>query len=72
MLLKFCIYFFLNCIQEGVGMKAINDAFYLESAIYALLKKHIRDQPYYVDIVDLFHEVNILFGYGNINFCVLL
>jgi hypothetical protein len=39
-------------------MIAINDAFILESAIYFFLKKYFRQDPYYIDIVELFHEVN--------------
>ncbi|KIL64788.1 hypothetical protein M378DRAFT_162951 [Amanita muscaria Koide BX008] len=39
-----------------VGMIAINDAFLIESAIYHLLKVYFRDQSYYIDLVDLFHE----------------
>ena len=42
--------------QEGIGMKAINDAFICEMAIYRLIKKHFRNEPYYLDIVELFHE----------------
>lgn len=42
---------------DNVGMIAINDSFMLESAIYYLLKKHFRQEPYYVDLLDLFHEV---------------
>lgn len=38
-------------------MIAINDSFMLESAIYYLLKKHFRQESYYVDLLDLFHEV---------------
>ncbi|KAJ2848027.1 Farnesyl pyrophosphate synthetase [Coemansia brasiliensis] len=41
---------------EGVGVMAINDAFILESAIYRLLKKYFREEPYYIDLVELFHE----------------
>lgn len=44
-------------LVEGVGNIAINDAFMLEGAIYALLKKHFRQDSYYVDLLDLFHEV---------------
>ncbi|KAJ7067809.1 farnesyl-diphosphate synthase [Mycena amicta] len=40
----------------GIGMIAINDGFMLESAIYYLLKKHFRSQPYYVDLLELFHD----------------
>ncbi|KAF8637222.1 hypothetical protein AX17_002973 [Amanita inopinata Kibby_2008] len=39
-----------------VGMIAINDAFMLEAAIYHLLKVHFKGQPYYADIIDIFHE----------------
>lgn len=44
-------------LVEGVGNIAINDSFLLEGAIYVLLKKHFRQEPYYVDLLDLFHEV---------------
>lgn len=43
--------------QEGVGNIAINDSFMLEAAIYYLLKKHFRQESYYVDLLELFHEV---------------
>ncbi|CED84209.1 isoprenoid biosynthesis-related protein [Phaffia rhodozyma] len=42
---------------EGVSNIAINDAFMLEGAIYFLLKKHFRKQSYYVDLLELFHDV---------------
>ncbi|GAA5961215.1 hypothetical protein JCM21900_006334 [Sporobolomyces salmonicolor] len=41
---------------ENVGNIAINDAFMLEAAIYYLLKKHFRQEKYYVDLLELFHE----------------
>lgn len=44
-------------LVEGVGNIAINDSFMLEGAIYMLLKKHFRNDPYYVDLLNLFHEV---------------
>ncbi|KAK9454562.1 isoprenoid synthase domain-containing protein [Dipodascopsis uninucleata] len=40
-----------------VGMIAINDAFMLESAIYILLKKYFKGESYYIDLVELFHDV---------------
>lgn len=43
-------------LQPSVGMIAINDAFMLESAIYHLIKAHFRSEPFYIDLVDLFHE----------------
>eukprot|EP01135_Chromosphaera_perkinsii_P002557 Nk52_evm73s224 gene=Nk52_evmTU73s224 len=43
--------------RDGVGTIAVNDSFLLESCIYLLLKKYFRDSEYYVDLVELFHEV---------------
>lgn len=40
-----------------VGMIAINDAFMLEAAIYILLKNNFKQESYYIDLVELFHEV---------------
>ena len=45
--------------QPNVGNIAINDAFMLEAAIYHLLKKHFRQEPYYVDLLELFLEVSL-------------
>lgn len=42
---------------ENVGDIAINDAFMLEGAIYCLLKKHFKQESYYVDLLELFHDV---------------
>ncbi|KAF7328553.1 Fructose-bisphosphate aldolase [Mycena venus] len=42
--------------MPGVGLIALNDASMLESAIYYLLKKHFRHTPYYVDLLELFHD----------------
>lgn len=41
-----------------MGNIAINDSFMLEGAIYFLLKKHFRQETYYVDLLELFHEVS--------------
>ena len=35
-------------------MDAINDAFLLESSIYRLLKLYCQEQPYYLDLIELF------------------
>ncbi|CAG8753833.1 14887_t:CDS:2 [Dentiscutata erythropus] len=45
--------------MEGVGTIAINDSFILESSIYFFLKKYFRQEPYYVDLLELFHEVTL-------------
>lgn len=44
---------------EGVAEIAINDSFMLEAAIYFLLKKHFRSEPYYVYLLELFHDVTL-------------
>ena len=44
--------------NSGVGNIAINDAMMLEAAIYHLLKSHFRKASYYVDLLELFHEVS--------------
>lgn len=43
----------------GVADIAINDSFMLESAIYSLLKAHFKKESYYVDLLELFHEVTL-------------
>ncbi|WCJ28214.1 Farnesyl pyrophosphate synthase [Euphorbia peplus] len=40
-----------------VGMIAINDGIMLRNHIPRILKKHFRGKPYYVDLLDLFNEV---------------
>ena len=45
-------------LAPNVGMIAINDAFMLETSIYILLKKYFRQEEYYVDLIELFHEVS--------------
>ena len=49
---------------EGVNLIAINDSFMLEAAIYYLLKKHFREEPSYVNILELFLEVRTGFFCG--------
>ncbi|XP_066466322.1 farnesyl pyrophosphate synthase [Tiliqua scincoides] len=40
--------------KEGIGLDAVNDSFLIESSIYRLLKRHCRDQPYYLNLLELF------------------
>lgn len=42
---------------EDVQEIAVNDAFMLEGAIYILLKKYFSKKPYYVKVMELFHDV---------------
>lgn len=44
--------------KEGVSTIAINDSFILESCIFLFLKKYFKETSYYIDLVELFHEVN--------------
>ncbi|KAI0296759.1 farnesyl diphosphate synthase [Multifurca ochricompacta] len=41
----------------NVGLMAVNDALILEGAIFQMIRKHFRKEPYYVDLIDLMHEV---------------
>lgn len=49
---KLCWY-----LKEGVGLVAVNDSLWIEGTIYKILRRHFKGEPYYSDIVDLFHEV---------------
>ncbi|CAM8940530.1 unnamed protein product [Rhodiola kirilowii] len=40
-----------------VGMIAVNDGILLRNHIPRILKNHFRSKPYYIDVVDLFNEV---------------
>lgn len=44
-------------LMPKIGMIAINDAFMLESSIYLLLRKYFRQENYYLDVIELFHDV---------------
>ena len=43
-----------------VQMRACNDSIILEAAIYRLLQKHFKNDKFYVDLLELFHEVTYL------------
>ncbi|CAH6906497.1 Fdps [Phodopus roborovskii] len=43
------------CVElPGIGLDAINDAVLLEACIYRLLKFYCREQPYYLNLLELF------------------
>jgi farnesyl diphosphate synthase len=41
---------------EGVGLKAVNDEFVLEGAIFQIICKNFLNEPFYVDLVDLMQK----------------
>eukprot|EP01116_Phalansterium_solitarium_P013934 TRINITY_DN31394_c0_g1_i1.p1 TRINITY_DN31394_c0_g1~~TRINITY_DN31394_c0_g1_i1.p1 ORF type:complete len:364 (+),score=132.33 TRINITY_DN31394_c0_g1_i1:29-1093(+) len=55
-----------NSPSETIGTTAINDSFILESLIYRVLRRHFREEPYYADICDLFHDVTLKTTYGQL------
>ena len=46
------------CFQGKVGLIAVNDSLYVENAIYVILRKYFRSKTYYVDLLELFHDVS--------------
>ncbi|KAG5899525.1 hypothetical protein JTB14_008212 [Gonioctena quinquepunctata] len=50
--------------NEGVGLLAINDGLLVENSLYAILRKYISAQPYYVPVLELFHEVTLKTAMG--------
>jgi len=51
---------------NDVGMIAINDAFMLEGSIYHLLKTNHRKEPYYLDVMELMHDMTFLTEIGQL------
>lgn len=47
----------LHSLQPEVGLMAINDSFIMEGTLYLMLKHYFKSEPYYIHIVELFHEV---------------
>ncbi|KAI9457313.1 farnesyl diphosphate synthase [Lactarius psammicola] len=43
---------------DGVGLRALNDMLVMEGAIFQMIRKHFRTEPFYVDIIDLLQEVS--------------
>ncbi|KAL8046258.1 hypothetical protein ABFX02_08G166000 [Erythranthe guttata] len=47
-----------------IGMIAVNDGIILRTHISRILKRHFKGKPYYVDLVDLFNEVEFQTAHG--------
>ncbi|XP_054157431.1 uncharacterized protein LOC128955781 [Oppia nitens] len=52
-----------HCLPN-VGLIACNDAALVESGIYQLIKQYFKGKPYYMDIVELVHEIFRKTAYG--------
>lgn len=44
--------------KEGIGLDAINDSYLLESSVYLLLRRHLRAEPCYVSLLELFLQTS--------------
>ncbi|XP_023220201.1 farnesyl pyrophosphate synthase-like [Centruroides sculpturatus] len=50
--------------NENIGLIAINDAIMIESGIFYLLKKHLKNLPCYVNVVEAFHWIIRFSSFG--------
>jgi len=41
-------------------MVAVNDGILLEACIFRILQRHFREQRYYVQLMEIFHEVRVV------------
>jgi farnesyl diphosphate synthase len=48
-------------LYENLGTAAVNDGLLLENGVYQLLSRYFRDKPYYVHVLELFHDVSLIF-----------
>jgi len=48
-------------LYENRGTAAINDGQLLEQGLYQLLSRYFRDKPYYTRVLELFHDVSLIF-----------
>ena len=48
-------------LYENLGTAAINDGLLLGQGLYQLLSRYFRDKPYYARVLELFHDVSLIF-----------
>ena len=48
-------------LYENLGTAAINDGILLEQGLYQLLSRYFCDKPYYTRVLELFHDVSLMF-----------
>jgi farnesyl diphosphate synthase len=48
-------------LYENIGPSAVNDAMLLEQGVYWLLRRYFHDKPYYAHVLELFHDVSLIF-----------
>jgi len=51
-------------LRDDVKMNAINDGLILEAQIYVMLKRYFADDPTYVQLMEMMHEVTHLTALG--------
>lgn len=49
---------------NDVGSGAVNDAIMVEGAIYTVLKHYFKEKDYYVDLLEIMHDVTYKTIYG--------
>lgn len=52
--------------EKNAGKLAVNDAMMIENGLYYILKKYANKLPYYVDIIELFHETSLATSVGQL------
>lgn len=43
--------------RADVGLRAVNDAAFVQSVMYSTLKRHFFNKPYYKNVLEMFNEV---------------
>lgn len=47
-------------LYKNLGTAAVNDGILLEHGVYQLLRRYLRDKPYYINVLELFHDVSFI------------